>query len=260
MKNVRRAPALFAVALAASLITACGGSSAPDTTLAVADDVPTETVATATQPLPPPAADVPNPEVYGTTPCAPVEGTPAPVRAFSSPFAQCIDEAKTYTATMVTNKGTMTFTLLDEKAPGAVNNFVNLARSKYFDGIHFHRVVGDFVLQGGDPTVLTPEAVVGGGAGGPGYNFGNENPQPGEYKFGDLAMANAGENTNGSQFFVISGPNGETLPPQYSRFGSMTEDPATKTTIDAIAALAVPGADGPPSEPVRIETVTIAES
>jgi cyclophilin family peptidyl-prolyl cis-trans isomerase len=195
---------------------------------------------------------------FGSTACPPAGGTPAPVREFTAPFQKCIDPAKTYIATMVTTKGTMIFQMRPDKAPGAVNNFVSLARSKYFDGIYFHRVMKDFVLQGGDPTVITEAAIPSGGRGGPGYDFADELPQPGEYKVGDLAMANSGENTNGSQFFVISGPQGAGLPPSYSLFASMTADPATLETIKAIDGVSNAG-DGPPTEAVMIKTVTIEE-
>ena len=107
---------------------------------------------------------------------------------------------------MVTSKGTMTIALDPLAAPRTVNSFVFLARYHYFDGIVFHRVIPGFVLQGGDPT--------GTGTGGPGYKFADELPAPGRYELGSLAMANAGPNTNGSQFFVISGPDGMRLPAQ----------------------------------------------
>ena len=148
---------------------------------------------------------------------------------------------------MVTDKGTMVFRLLADKAPRTVNNFVVLARYHYYDGITFHRVVPDFVLQGGDPE--------GTGGGGPGYEFEDELPGAGEYTIGSLAMANSGPDTNGSQFFVISGVNGTQLPPQYSLFGQLTEGQAT---VDAIAALAV--GDGAPREPVTITSVTVVET
>jgi cyclophilin family peptidyl-prolyl cis-trans isomerase len=262
---VRSRSSVLFVAIAAGLLLAGCGSSAPkaagDTApaAAVSVDASQTTVPTETPPPGPAVAG----QVYGTTPCAPAGGTPAPVRMFASPFEKCIDPAKTYTATMVTSKGTMIFTLNPAKAPGTVNNFVNLARSKYFDGIYFHRVVQDFVLQAGDPNVINEAAITGGkaGVGGPGYNFADELPNKGEYKIGDLAMANAGPNTNGSQFFVISGPNGAALDPNYALFGSMTADPATAATIKAIGALAPPAPnDGPPSEAVVIQSVTIAET
>ncbi len=101
--------------------------------------------------------------------------------------------------------GTMTIALDPIAAPKTVNSFVFLARYHYYDGIVFHRIIPGFVLQGGDPT--------GTGTGGPGYQFADELPKPGRYELGSLAMANAGPNTNGSQFFVISGPDGMRLPP-----------------------------------------------
>ena len=160
----------------------------------------------------------------------------------------CIDPQRTYTATMVTNKGTMTIALDPVAAPMTVNNFVVLARYHYFDGVGFHRVIPGFVLQGGDPD--------GTGRGGPGYRFADELPKPGRYEVGSLAMANAGPNTNGSQFFVISGPDGVRLPPQYSLFGKVVAGLDVVATIDA---LGTPGA-GKPKERVTIESVTIAES
>ncbi|MDH4169541.1 MAG: peptidylprolyl isomerase, partial [Acidimicrobiia bacterium] len=98
-------------------------------------------------------------------------------------------------------------------APVTVNNFVFLARYHYYDGIIFHRIINGFMCQGGDPT--------GTGRGGPGYTFADELPKPGRYEVGSIAMANAGPNTNGSQFFLVSGANGVGLPPQYSLFGKV---------------------------------------
>lgn len=148
---------------------------------------------------------------------------------------------------MDTSKGTMVFTLDPAKAPKTVNNFVVLARYHYFDGLLFHRVVPGFVLQAGDPK--------GDGTGGPGYSFADELPQAGEYKHGDLAMANSGPNTNGSQFFVISGPQGQQLPPSYSLFAHLAKGDDVITAIDALGV-----GDGPPREPVTITKVTITEA
>ncbi|HQU27261.1 MAG TPA: peptidylprolyl isomerase, partial [Acidimicrobiales bacterium] len=132
-------------------------------------------------------------------------------------------------------------------APATVNSFVFLARWHYFDGVVFHRVIPGFVLQGGDPT--------GTGTGGPGYRFADELPKPGRYELGSLAMANAGPDTNGSQFFVISGPDGVRLPPLYSLFGKVVAG------LDVVAAIdAVGTRSGQPTERVVIESVTIAES
>jgi cyclophilin family peptidyl-prolyl cis-trans isomerase len=181
--------------------------------------------------------------------------TTLPAADGSSPKQQRFDEApplfidanKRYSAEMVTSKGTLQIALDPAAAPKTVNNFVFLARYHYFDGIVFHRIIPGFVLQGGDPT--------GTGTGGPGYRFDDELPKPGRYELGSLAMANAGANTNGSQFFVISGPSGVRLPPQYSLFGKVV------TGLDVVAAIdAIGTGSGTPKEQVPIESVTITES
>jgi cyclophilin family peptidyl-prolyl cis-trans isomerase len=159
----------------------------------------------------------------------------------------CIDVNKRYTASMVTSKGTLTIALDPLAAPQTVNNFVVLARYHYFDGIVFHRIIPGFVLQGGDPT--------GTGRGGPGYRFADELPKAGRYELGSLAMANAGPNTNGSQFFVISGPSGVRLPPQYSLFGKVVAGLDVVAAIDALGT-----SSGTPKETVTIESVTVTEA
>jgi cyclophilin family peptidyl-prolyl cis-trans isomerase len=158
-----------------------------------------------------------------------------------------IDPAKRYTATMATSKGSMTIALDPQAAPRTVNSFVFLARYHYFDGIVFHRVIPGFVLQGGDPT--------GTGTGGPGYKFADELPAPGRYELGSLAMANAGPDTNGSQFFIISGRDGMGLPPSYSLFGKVVAGLETVAAIDAVGSRS-----GKTTEKVTIESVTIAEA
>jgi cyclophilin family peptidyl-prolyl cis-trans isomerase len=182
------------------------------------------------------------------TPAPPApDGSSPKQQRFDTAPPMIIDPAKQYTAEMVTSKGTMTIALDPAGAPKTVNNFVFLARYHYFDGIHFHRVIPGFVLQGGDPE--------GSGRGGPGYRFEDELPKPGRYEVGSLAMANAGPNTNGSQFFVISGPDGVRLPPQYSLFGKVVKGLDTVASIDAIGSRG-----GTPAERVVIESVTITES
>ena len=158
-----------------------------------------------------------------------------------------IDTNKRYVATMVTSHGTMVIALDPLAAPRAVNSFVFLARYHYYDGVVFHRIIPGFVLQGGDPT--------GTGTGGPGYKFEDELPAPGRYQVGSLAMANAGPNTNGSQFFIISGSDGVRLPPQYALFGAVVSGGDVVTKIDALGTRS-----GKPTEEVVIESVTIAES
>jgi cyclophilin family peptidyl-prolyl cis-trans isomerase len=182
------------------------------------------------------------------TECPKADGSSPRTQKFSGPPPMCIDPAKSYTATMVTNKGTMTIALDPVAAPNTVNNFVVLARYHYYDGVTFHRIIPGFVIQGGDPQ--------GTGTGGPGYKFADELPKPGRYEMGSLAMANAGPNTNGSQFFIISGPSGMGLPPQYSLFGKVVSGIDVVLELDKVGT---PGA-GKPRERVFMESVTITES
>ena len=181
----------------------------------------------------------------------------AKTHTYAAEPTSIIDVAKTYKAVMTTTKGTMEFTLEPKRAPITVNSFVFLAKNHFFDCIGLHRVVPGFVLQGGDPHSIDNGASGPVGTGGPGYLFVDELPSAGDYMCGSLAMANSGPNTNGSQFFIISGPEGEKLPPQYSLFGEIT---AGKDVVSAIDALGVKASDGPPSEPVTILSVEIVES
>lgn len=126
--------------------------------------------------------------------CPNPDGSSPRTTKFPAPPPMCIDPAKRYSAEMVTSMGTLTIALDALAAPKTVNSFVFLARYHYFDGLTFHRVIRDFVCQGGCPE--------GSGRGGPGYRFEDELPKPGRYEVGSLAMANAGPNTNGSQFFI----------------------------------------------------------
>ena len=175
------------------------------------------------------------------------DGSSEKRQRFDAAPPMIIDPAKTYTATMVTSQGTMELVLDPLAAPTTVNSFVFLARWHYYDGVIFHRIIPGFVLQGGDPT--------GTGTGGPGYKFADELPRPGRYELGTLAMANAGPNTNGSQFFVISGPDGMRLPPAYSLFGKVVKG------LDVVAAINDLGSgSGTPRERVVIESVTITEA
>jgi cyclophilin family peptidyl-prolyl cis-trans isomerase len=175
-----------------------------------------------------------------------VDGSSAKTQRFDGPPPMVIDPAKRYTAEVATSKGTMVVALDAAGAPKTVNNFVFLARWHYYDGIVFHRIIPGFMCQGGDPE--------GSGRGGPGYRFEDELPAPGRYEIGSLAMANAGPNTNGSQFFIVSGPDGCSLPPSYSLFGKVVKG------LDVVTAIEAAGSrSGAPSEKVTIESVTITE-
>jgi peptidyl-prolyl cis-trans isomerase B (cyclophilin B) len=128
-------------------------------------------------------------------------------KQYASPPAMAINPEHTYLATIETTRGTIQVELLPKDAPKSVNNFVFLARDGFYDGLTFHRVE-DWVVQGGDP--------FGRGYGGPGYQWEDE-PVKGEYRAGVMAMANAGPNTNGSQFFFLK--RDTPLPKQYNLFG-----------------------------------------
>jgi len=169
---------------------------------------------------------------------------------FKEPPPMTIDPAKKYTATMETSCGKITIDLDPKAAPKTVNSFVFLAKQKFFDGLTFHRVVKDFVIQGGDPQ--------GTGQGGPGYEFEDELPQAG-YKIGSLAMANSGANTNGSQFFIITGNEGAQLPSKYNLFGQVTSGVEVAQKMETFAQ-DPPDPNGKPSRTLYILSVTIAES
>ena len=175
----------------------------------------------------------------------PFDGSAPKSQKFASEPEMGIDPTKRYTATMETSMGTMVIALDALKAPRTVNSFVFLALNHYYDGIIFHRIIRGFVCQGGDPT--------GTGRGGPGYQYADELPKAGQYQIGSLAMANAGPNTNGSQFFLISGPSGVGLPPAYALFGQVVKG------LEIVEAMQnVPtGAGDRPTTDVVINSVTI---
>ena len=184
---------------------------------------------------------------------APLEGSEKgrKIINYEAPPEMAIDLDKVYQAIMETNKGTITFQLFPKEAPLTVNNFVFLAREGYYDEVIFHRVIKNFMIQGGDPT--------GTGAGGPGYRFADE-PVTREYLPGTLAMANAGPNTNGSQFFIVHGATA-SLPKAYNIFGLVIEG---LEVVDNIASVPVgPSNSGERSKPLEelvIKTVKISES
>ena len=181
------------------------------------------------------------------TPFPPFDGSAPKQQKFSAPPEMGIDPNKRYTATMSTSMGELVIALDPVKAPNTVNSFVFLALNHYYDGIIFHRIIKDFVCQGGDPT--------GTGRGGPGYKFEDELPKAGRYEVGSVAMANAGPNTNGSQFFLISGQSGVRLPPQYSLFGKIVKG---LDVLEAMQSVETDRNDRPKTD-VVIQSVTIAE-
>ena len=141
----------------------------------------------------------------------------------AQPPAMSIDPDKMYQVTISTDRGDIVMDLDPGLAPQTVNNFVSLARDGFYDGLTFHRVVPEFVIQGGDPE--------GSGRGGPGYRFADE-PVKGEYTLGAVAMANAGPNTNGSQFFICIDDCRRKLAPSYNLFGYVTDGMDIALKID----------------------------
>jgi cyclophilin family peptidyl-prolyl cis-trans isomerase len=163
-----------------------------------------------------------------------------------APPSGALDTSKTYSATFKTEKGDITVQLFADRAPRTVENFVTLARAGFYDGTTFHRVIGGFMAQGGDPT--------GTGTGGPGYQFGDEfDPSLRHDSPGTLSMANAGPGTNGSQFFITYGPTPH-LDDRHSVFGKVTAG------MDVLRSLRErdPQRDRQPGD--RIETIEISET
>lgn len=156
-----------------------------------------------------------------------------------------IDKTKKYTAIMKTTAGDIEIELFADKTPITVNNFVTLSKKKFYENIIFHRTIKGFMIQGGDPT--------GTGSGGPGYKF-NDEKFEGEYTRGTLAMANAGPNTNGSQFFIMH--KDMQLEKNYVIFGRVTKG---LETVDTIAEAPTQQNGETPINPVKITAVEILE-
>ncbi len=184
----------------------------------------------------------------GSADCPPANGSDQRKTSFDGPPKMCIDPARTYSARVETDIGAFTIELDPRRAPKAVNNFVFLSRYRYYEGVPFHRVIPDFVVQGGDGENQD-------GTGGPGYQFEDELPQAGEYKTGSVAMANSGANTNGSQFYIVVSEAGAAkLQPLYSLFGNVTEG------MDVVKAIEADGTPaGKPNVTHKINKVTITE-
>ena len=264
-------------------LTACGGDDRPEQAATEAPpsaEARTPAAAEPPAPAPPPPAPEPPPPAPEPPPPAPeppppVEPDPAPPEGasdeeagfttptgvectgrepepvderptFDAPPELQIEDGVTYTATMETSCGTIVLELDTERAPITSNNFITLARAGFFDGLSFHRAVPGFVIQGGDP--------LGDGTGGPGYQFEDELPD-GVYELGDLAMANAGPNTNGSQFFIVTG-DASFLPSQFSKFGNVTEGLEVAQGIESLGDASTQV----PAEPVYMFSVEITES
>jgi cyclophilin family peptidyl-prolyl cis-trans isomerase len=148
-------------------------------------------------------------------------------------------------ATIHTNHGAIELELFDDDAPKTVENFLKLARDGFYDGVIFHRIIPDFMIQGGDPT--------GTGSGGPGYQFEDEFNDKKVVR-GALAMANAGPNTNGSQFFIVTTEAASWLDGKHTVFGTVTDG---MDVVDAISAVETDGRDRPRTD-VTIERIDVS--
>jgi peptidyl-prolyl cis-trans isomerase B (cyclophilin B) len=175
-------------------------------------------------------------------------------KSYPKPPPMTIDLSKTYTATLRTSCGTIAFQLDPRQSPKTVNSLVFLARQKFYDGLTFHRLSKDFVIQGGDPT--------GSGSGGPGYSTVDAPPNDAKYPVGTVAMAKAGNEpagTAGSQFFIVTGSGGSSLTPDYAIVGQVTSGQDVAKKIENLP-IQQGADDGPPAQTVYILSFRIKES
>jgi cyclophilin family peptidyl-prolyl cis-trans isomerase len=173
--------------------------------------------------------------------------TTSPMSTSTTPIPE-----KVTSATITTNKGTIEITFA-ANTPFTVQNFANLAASGFYDGVRFHRVIKDFMIQTGDPLSKDLTMKDRWGTGGPGYRFPDELTGQEQYPLGTLAMANAGPDTNGSQFFIVTANPGYPLPPSYTVFGHVTKGIETALAIQDVKT----DATDKPLEDVIIEKVEI---
>jgi cyclophilin family peptidyl-prolyl cis-trans isomerase len=242
----RRLLALVPGVVGIALLTACGSVQPAATPKSAAEAAQATPASAAASPAPasPAAASAASPAA------ASQEGAKPVANQWSSPPAMALDQNKKYTATIKTSLGDMAAELYSKDAPNTVNNFVFLANQHFYDGVIFHRIIKEFMVQTGDPT--------GTGRGGPGYKFNDELSGPQTYTKGTLAMANAGPNTQGSQFFICDGAGAERLPKNYTIFGKVTTG---IETLDKIAGVQVKqgagGENSSPVDPPKITSITI---
>jgi len=230
---VRRALPILTLAVALLLAAGCGGSDDTTGTTEAADTTATATV--------------------GADGCSDVTAPEARKDGGATKPKERLDPEKTYKLVFKTNCGSYTVTLDQAKAPATSASLVSLAKAGFYDNTIFHRIVPGFVIQGGDPTQS--------GSGGPGYSTVDAPPADSKYTEGVVAMAKTGAEapgTSGSQFFVVSGPNAATLPPDYAIVGNVTSGMDTVKRIDGFGDVNDPS--GTPTRPVVVESVTVEES
>jgi cyclophilin family peptidyl-prolyl cis-trans isomerase len=239
---MRRPNTIIALTALALLLTACAKKDAA----APASQAPqpaTSSVAAS------PAADGP---CDFTPPAKPASG-----KQYPKAPAMTIDTSASYTAVMDTSCGTMRIDLLTDSAPQTVNNFVFLADEGWYDGIRFHRLANSItVIQAGDP-LCSDRTNQMCGSGGPGYQFADELSGSERYVPGVVAMANAGPGTNGSQFFVVTGPGAKVLTPDYTIFGELADDASLKVAQEIQG---LPVTDETPVDDIWIRSVKIEKS
>lgn len=167
-------------------------------------------------------------------------------KTYNKPFDMQLTEGVDYKVVLQTSLGNITIDLFEKESPKTVNNFIALAKDGFYDGLTFHRIIKDFMIQGGDPS--------GNGTGGPGYKFDDEFNSKKLVK-GSLAMANAGPNTNGSQFFIVTTASTPWLDGRHTNFGQVTEGMDVVNKISLVAT----GENDKPITPVTIDKVEIVE-
>jgi peptidyl-prolyl cis-trans isomerase B (cyclophilin B) len=236
---VRRVALLLVLALTV-VAAGCGGSNDDTATSTAASTTATEATSTA-------AATV------GVDGCSDVAVPAARKNGGATKPKERLDPEVTYKLVFKTNCGSFTVTLDQAKAPATTASLVSLAKAGFFDNTIFHRIVPDFVIQAGDPTQS--------GSGGPGYETLDPPPSDTKYDKGVVAMAKTGAEpagTAGSQFFVVSGPNAATLPPDYAVVGNVTSGMDTVDRINGFGDASDP--NGTPTRPVVIESVTVEQT
>jgi cyclophilin family peptidyl-prolyl cis-trans isomerase len=224
---------------------------APATDGAVAQPLTTEpSVATTVAPTTtPPNTKAPVPAVPATCPAP--DAAPTGEKVFTAAPTGCIDPKARYRAVVTTSEGEFTIELDQSKAPLTVNSFVFLARKGFYDGLTFHRVIPDFIIQGGDPKAD--------GTGNAGYTIPDELSKSATFQIGTVATANSGPNSNGSQFFVVSGKSGVGIPNTSTIFGRVVKGTKTLDAIDKLGLAPSPdGRELPPALPITITSVTIS--
>jgi cyclophilin family peptidyl-prolyl cis-trans isomerase len=230
----------------AIVVTACSASTMSTPSPRASTLTPSKSV-----PVTPPIISSPSASIKSSSPTAeasrPATQTPAAksnvVKRWATPPQMQIDPSRPYFATIDTNLGSFKIHLFANETPRTVNNFVFLSQQAFYEGVIFHRIVKDFMIQTGDPT--------GTGMGNPGYQFADELPPYHLYGPGIVAMANSGPNTNGSQFFICTGTDAESLnqSPNYTQFGQVV---GAMDIVQKIASVPVgPGNPGENSRPIN---------